>query len=104
MCTRSTVQHFHAEGRIEVPNGEQDTKLPARILPKHLTANAHEKVVSARHARNNRLTDALFQQAFDSLQVRDIGHNDTLRRLSNRLVGTLHGCLRHGTSCDEVTA
>ncbi len=36
--------------------------------------------------------------------VRDIGHNDALRRLSNRLVGVLHGCLRHHTTYDEATA
>jgi len=74
-------------------------------------------VVLARYARNNRLIDALFRQAFaaltgssgarayyDSLRARDIGHHDALRRLANRLVGILHGCLRHGTSYDEATA
>ncbi|MGH3898113.1 MAG: IS110 family transposase [Pseudonocardiaceae bacterium] len=80
-------------------------------------ASGKKKVVCARYARNNRLTDALFQQAFaaltgspgarafyDSLRDRDIGHNDALRRLSNRLVGILHGCLRHHTTYDEATA
>jgi transposase len=80
-------------------------------------ASGKKKVVLARYARNNRLTDALFQQAFaaltgspgarafyDSLRARDIGHNDALRRLSNRLVGILHGCLRHHTTYDEATA
>ena len=74
-------------------------------------------MVLARYARDNRLSDALFQQAFaaltgspgarafyDSLRARDIGHNDALRRLSNRLVGILHGCLRHGTTYDEAIA
>ena len=68
-------------------------------------ASGKKKVVLARYARNNRLSDALFQQAFaaltaspgarafyDSLRARDIGHHDALRRLSNRLVGILHGC------------
>ncbi len=80
-------------------------------------ASGKKKVVLARYARNNRLTDALFQQAFaaltgspgarafyDSLRARDIGHHDALRRLSNRLVGILHGCLRHHTTYDEATA
>jgi transposase len=80
-------------------------------------ASGKKTVVRARYARNNRLTNALFQQAFaaltgspgarafyDSLRARDIGHNDALRRLSNRLVGILHGCLRHGTTYDEATA
>ena len=40
----------------------------------------------------------------DSLRARDIGHNDALRRLSNRLVAILHGCLRHGTTYNEATA
>jgi hypothetical protein len=74
-------------------------------------------VVLARYARNKRLADALFQQAFtaltaspgarayyDSLRARGIGHNDALRRLSNRLVGILHGCLRRGCVYDEATA
>jgi hypothetical protein len=41
---------------------------------------------------------------YDSLWARDIGHNDALRRLSNRLVGILQGCLRHHTTYDEATA
>jgi hypothetical protein len=41
---------------------------------------------------------------YDSLRARAIGHNDALRRLSNRLVGILHGCLRRGTVYDEATA
>ena len=74
-------------------------------------------LVLARYVRNKRLADALFQQAFsaliaspgarafyDSLRARDIGHNDALRRLSNRLVAILHGCLRHGTTYNEATA
>jgi transposase len=80
-------------------------------------ASGKKTLVLARYVRNKRLADALFQQAFsaltaspgarafyDSLRARDIGHNDALRRLSNRLVGILHGCLRHGTTYDEATA
>lgn len=80
-------------------------------------ASGKKIVVRARYARNNRLTNALFQQAFaaltgspgarafyDSLRARDIGHNDALRRLSNWLVGILHGCLRHHTTYNEATA
>ncbi len=74
-------------------------------------------MIRARCARNTRLTNALFQHGFaaltgspgarayyDSLRARDIGQHDALRRLSNRLVGILHGCLRHGTTYDEDTA
>jgi transposase len=80
-------------------------------------ASGKKLVVLARYARNKRLADALFQQAFtalsvspgarayyDSLRARRIGHNDALRRLSNRLVGILHGCLRRGCVYDEATA
>lgn len=80
-------------------------------------ASGKKLVVLARYARNKRLADALFQQAFsaltaspgarayyDSLRARGISHNDALRRLSNRLVGILHGCLRRGTLYDEATA
>jgi transposase len=80
-------------------------------------ASGKKKVVTARYARNNRLTNALCQQAFaaltgspgarayyDDLRARDIGHHDALRRLANRLVGILHGCLRHHTTYDEATA
>jgi hypothetical protein len=39
-------------------------------------------------------------------QHRDAGdtHNRALRALANRLVGILHGCLRHNTLYDEHTA
>ena len=80
-------------------------------------ASGKKTLVLSRYARNKRLTNALYQQAFaaltgspgarayyDSLRARDIGHHDALRRVSNRLVGILHGCLRHGTCYDEATA
>jgi hypothetical protein len=80
-------------------------------------ASGKKKVVRARFIRNDRLVDALHAQAFaalnaspgarafyDELRARDIEHNDALRRLSNRLVGILHGCLKTGTLYDEATA
>jgi transposase len=80
-------------------------------------ASGKKTLVLSRYARNQRLTNALYQQTFaaltgspgarayyDSLRARDIGHHDALRRVSNRLVGILHGCLRHGTCYDEATA
>lgn len=66
---------------------------------------------------NNRLIDALGQQAFsaltgspgarayyDELRQRRMGHRAALRQLANRLVGILHGCLKTGTIYDETTA
>lgn len=65
------------------------------------------KLVLARYAGNNRLADALHQQAFsalrasvgarayyDALRARGVGHHAALRQLANRLVGILHGCLK----------
>jgi Transposase/Transposase IS116/IS110/IS902 family len=80
-------------------------------------ASGKRKVVAARFVHNDRLIDALHAQAFsaltaspgaracyDQLRGRGIGHNDALRRLANRLVGILHGCLKTGTLYDEDTA
>jgi Transposase/Transposase IS116/IS110/IS902 family len=80
-------------------------------------ASGKHKVVLARYARNRRLADACYQWAFSALgaspgarafydQRRAAGdtHHRALRALANRLVGLLHGCLRHGTLYDEVTA
>jgi len=80
-------------------------------------ASGTKTTVLARYARNRRLGDALFQQAFaaltrspgarahyDAMRARGIGHNDALRRLANRLVGILHGCLRHHVTYNETTA
>jgi Transposase/Transposase IS116/IS110/IS902 family len=80
-------------------------------------ASGKRKVVAARFVHNDRLVGALNAQAFsaltvspgaracyDQLRARGIGHNDALRRLANRLVGILHGCLKTRTLYDEDTA
>jgi transposase len=80
-------------------------------------ASGTKKAVTARFIHNDRLVDALNAQAFaalgaspgarafyDQLRARGIGHNDALRRLGNRLVGILHGCLKTRTLYDEATA
>ena len=80
-------------------------------------ASGKKKVVAARFIHNDRLVDALNSQAFaslnaspgarafyDELRARGIEHNDALRRLANRLVGILHGCLKTRTLYDEATA
>jgi hypothetical protein len=74
-------------------------------------------VVMARYVHNDRLLDALGQQAFsairhspgarayyDQIRARRTGHRAALRQLGNRLVGILHGCLKTGTVYEEVKA
>jgi transposase len=80
-------------------------------------ASGTKTKVLARHARNDRLTDALQQWAFSSLRGspgarayynamkdRKIGHQAALRQLANRHVGILHGCLKTRTLYNENTA
>ena len=80
-------------------------------------ASGKRKVVTARFVHNDRLVDALNAQAFaaltassgartyyDQQRAAGRGHNDALRRLANRLVGILHGCLKTRTPYDENTA
>jgi transposase len=80
-------------------------------------ASGKRKVVAARFIRNDRLTDALMAQAFaalsassgaralyDAERARGTEHNAALRKLANRLVGILHGCLKTRTLYDETTA
>jgi transposase len=80
-------------------------------------ASGKKRAVLARYVRNRRLYDAIDQWAFCALttspgarvfydQRRAAGdlHHQALRALGNRLVGILHGCLRHHTRYDEQTA
>jgi transposase len=80
-------------------------------------ASGTRRVVLARHVRNNRLIDACDAWAFSALRVspgarayydarrhRGAGHHQALRAVANRLVGILHGCLRHRTSYNEQLA
>ena len=73
-------------------------------------ASGTKRIVLARYARNRRLGDALFLQAFAALnkspgarafydrqRARGAAHYQALRTLANRLVGILHGCLRTRT-------
>ena len=80
-------------------------------------ASGRKRAVLARHVRNKRLYDALDQWAFCALTTspgarafydahRAAGdlHHQALRAPGNRLVGILHGCLRHHTLYDEDKA
>lgn len=80
-------------------------------------ASGRKRAVLARHVRNRRLYDAIDQWAFCAIsrspgartfydQRRAAGdlHHQALRALGNRLVGILHGCLRHHTPYNEHTA
>lgn len=80
-------------------------------------ASGTSKTVTARYIRNNRLYDTALRWAFTSLtaspgcrayytQHRAKGdhHSQALRALANRLVGILHGCLKHHTLYNEYTA
>jgi hypothetical protein len=80
-------------------------------------ASGTKRVVLARYTRNRRLADALYQQAFSALtsspgaracydrhRAAGATHHQALRTLANRLVGILHGCLRHHQPYNESTA
>jgi len=80
-------------------------------------ASGKKKLVAARWIHNDRLIDALMTWAFtalnaspgarayyDELRAQGLEHNDALRRVANRLVGILHGCLKTRTLYDEATA
>jgi len=80
-------------------------------------ASGKKRTVLARHVRNRRLYDAIDHWALCALsaspgarayydQHRAAGdvHHQALRALANRLVGILHGCLRHHTIYSEHTA
>ena len=80
-------------------------------------ASGTKTVVLARWVRNKRLADACYLWAFaaitaspgarafyDHHRANGDSHNKALRALANRLVGILHGCLRHRSTYDEHTA
>jgi hypothetical protein len=80
-------------------------------------ASGTKRVVLARHAATvdsatpstNRRFCALTSSAgarafYDRQRDRGATHHQALRALANRLVGILHGCLRHHTPYDENTA
>ena len=80
-------------------------------------ASGKKRAVLARHVRNRRIYDAIDQWAFSSIRIspgaralydqhRAAGntHHQALRALGNRLVGILHGCLRHHQPYNEHTA
>ena len=80
-------------------------------------ASGKNKVVLARYARNRHLADACYLWAFSALtkspgarafydehRAAKDTHHQALRALGNRLVGILHGCLRHRTPYDEQLA
>jgi transposase len=80
-------------------------------------ASGKSRIVLARYARNRRLSDACYLWAFAAItaspgarafyDARRAGgdtHSRALRALANRLVGILHGCLRHQALYDEHTA
>jgi transposase len=79
-------------------------------------ASGTKRVVLARYARNRRLGDALFLQAYSALRAspgarafydrqraRGTTHYQTLRALANRLVGILHGCLPNHTLYNDTS-
>ncbi|MCA2246079.1 MULTISPECIES: IS110 family transposase [Mycobacterium] len=80
-------------------------------------ASGKKRAVLARHIRNRRLYDAIDQWAFcalssspgaralyDTHRTAKQSHHQALRAVGNRLVGIMHGCLRHHTRYDEHTA
>jgi len=80
-------------------------------------ASGKKRAVLARHIRNRRLYDAIDHWAlcaltsspgarayYDHHRAAGDVHHQALRALGNRLVGILHGCLRHHTTYSEHTA
>jgi Transposase/Transposase IS116/IS110/IS902 family len=103
----------------DAPNRYQDAKARrcyAGTAP-ITKASGTRRVVLARIARNRRLADACYLWAFAALtrsagaralydrqRARGATHHQALRAVANKLVGILHGCLRHRTLYDEATA
>lgn len=101
------------------PNRYQDAKARraySGVAPITI-ASGMRKVVTTRFARNRHLANACIRAAFcsitpspgcrayyDELRGRGKTHQQALRALANRLVGILHGCLRHRTLYREDLA
>ncbi len=110
--------------RVLAEFGDERTRyLDARAMknyagtPPITKASGRSRVVLARFARNEHLYDACHLWAFSSLtkspgalayydlqRGRGKTNNQALRALANRLVGILHGCLRHRQLYDESIA
>src|ERR1700738_778273 len=80
-------------------------------------ASGKKRAVLARHVRNRRLYHAIDHWAlcspsyspgartlYDQHRAANHTHHQALRALGNRLVGILHGCLRHHAPYNEHTA
>lgn len=80
-------------------------------------ASGNRHVALSRRVRNRRLADAVDSWAFSTLtaspgarafydnrRLHGDTHPQALRALANRLVGILHGCLKHRTLYNEHTA
>jgi hypothetical protein len=111
--------------RVLAELGDDPARYPTAKARKNYAATSpvthasgkKRRVVAARFIHNDRLVDALRAQAFaalnaspgarafyDQQRAKGIEHNDALRRLANRLVGILHGCLKTEALYDEATA
>lgn len=80
-------------------------------------ASGNSRFVQARFIRNDRLADACQRWAFAALnaspgarryydlqRAHKKGHEEALRIVANRLIGILHGCLRHRQTYQEDKA
>jgi transposase len=80
-------------------------------------ASGTKRIVLARLARNKRLADACYlwafcaltqspgaRQHYDRRRAKGDTHHQALRSLANRLVGILHGCLKHRQPYTESVA
>ncbi len=80
-------------------------------------ASGTKRIVLARLARNKRLADACYlwafcaltqssgaRQHYDRRRAKGDTHHQALRSLANRLVGILHGCLKHRQPYNESVA
>jgi hypothetical protein len=93
------------------------TTLPPPRSPARRGRRRRKKMVMARFIHNTRLIGALMAQAlsalgsspgarafYDAQRAAGVEHNAALRKLANRVVGILHGCLKTQTNYDESTA